>query len=197
MLIANADGTNEKMFLANLTLLLRNQYPGHQTENRSLHFARAGESTSVIEFWNAASAKVQAVVPFNKTQLNDLAWLPDGRSLVVTYQNNAIPFARAQIGLLFAKATEFRAITKDTNSYRTLTLSADGKALATVQQKTTRTLYLLPAGGFSGSPPDAASAQLKDSFAFHWTSNGEPVLCRWRYFAASLAGRRQQDDRAQ
>jgi Tol biopolymer transport system component len=133
----------------------------------------SGEPMSVIEFWDAASAKVQAVVPFNKTQLNDLAWLPDGRGLVVTYQNNGTPLARAQIGLLSAKATEFRTITKDTNSYRTLTLSADGKALATVQEKVARTLYVLPAGGFSGSPPAPALAQLKDSFLFNWAANGD------------------------
>jgi eukaryotic-like serine/threonine-protein kinase len=174
VLIANADGTNEKMFHGEPNSFAPQQVPWSPDGKQiAALMPGAGESTSVIEFWNAASAKLQAVVPFNKTQLNDLAWLPDGRSLVVTYQNNALPFARAQIGLLFAKATEFRAITKDTNSYRTLTLSADGKALATVQQKTTRTLYLLPAGGFSGSPPAAASAQLKDSFSFNWTSNGD------------------------
>ena len=83
------------------------------------------------------------------------------------------PLARVQIGLFSSTATQFRTITKDTNSYRTLTLSADGKALATVQQKVTRTLYLLPATGFSGIPPNPASAQLRDAFIFNWAENGD------------------------
>jgi serine/threonine protein kinase len=173
VLTANADGTNEKMFYGELNSFAPQQVSWSPDGKQiAVLMPAGGESTSVIEFWDAASAKVQAVVPFNKTQLNDLAWLPDGRSLVVTYQNNQI-LARAQIGLLSAKATEFRAITKDTNSYRTLTLSADGKALATVQQKVARTLYVLPAGGFSGSPPAPALAQLKDSLVFNWASNGD------------------------
>jgi Tol biopolymer transport system component len=106
-------------------------------------------------------------------QLNDMAWLADGRGLVVTYQSNTSPFARAQIGLLSAAGTQFRTITNDTNSYRTLTLSADGKALATVQEKVARTLYVLPASGFAGSPPAPALAQLKNAFLFNWASNGD------------------------
>ena len=45
--------------------------------------------------------------------------------------------------------------------------------MATVQQKITRTLYLLPAAGFSGTPPSPAPAQLKDAFLFHWAANGD------------------------
>jgi eukaryotic-like serine/threonine-protein kinase len=174
VLIANADGTNEKMFYGELSSFAPRQVPWSPDGKQiAALIGDSGEPLSNIEFRDVASAKVQAVVPFNKIQVNDLAWLPDGRGLVVTYQNNGTFFARAQIGLLSAKATEFRAITKDTNSYRTLTLSADGKALATVQQKLARTLYVLPAGGFSGSPPAPALAQLKDSSLFNWASNGD------------------------
>jgi eukaryotic-like serine/threonine-protein kinase len=174
VLIANADGTNERMFYSGPGAFSP-QPVSWSPDGKQIAalMSDTGEPMSVIEFRDAASAKVQAVVPFKKVQLNDLAWLPDGRGLVMTYQNNGTPLARTQIGLLSAKATEFRAITKDTNSYRTLTLSADGKTLATVQQKATRTLYLLPAGGFSGSPPAPALAQLKDSFVFNWASRGD------------------------
>jgi Tol biopolymer transport system component len=174
VLIANADGTNERMFYSGPGAFSP-QPVSWSPDGKQIAalMSDTGEPMSVIQFRDAASAKVQAVVPFKKVQLNDLAWLPDGRGLVMTYQNNGTPLARAQIGLLSSKATEFRAITKDTNSYRTLTLSADGKTLATVQQKATRTLYLLPAGGFSGSPPAPALAQLKDSFVFNWASKGD------------------------
>ena len=38
-------------------------------------------------------------------------------------------------------------------------LSADGKTLATIQQKGTQTLYLMPATGFAANPPNPAPAQ--------------------------------------
>jgi serine/threonine protein kinase/Tol biopolymer transport system component len=174
VLIANADGTNERMFYSGPSTFAPQPVPWSPDGKQiAALMPGPGEPMSNIEFRDVTSAKVRAVVPFNKVQLNDLAWLPDGRGLVVTYQNNGTPLARAQIALLSATAADFRPITKDTNSYRTLTLSADGKALATVQEKATRTLYVLPAGGFSGIPPAPALAQLKDSFVFNWASNGD------------------------
>jgi serine/threonine protein kinase len=174
VLIASADGTNEKMFYGEPNSFVPQPVPWSPDGKRiAALMSGPGAPMSRIEFRYASSAKVQSVVPFSKMQLNDLAWLPDGRGLVVTYQNNGTPLARAQIGLLSAAATDFRPITKDTNNYRTLTLSADGMTLATVQQKVTRTLYVLPAGGFSEGAPTPALAQLKDSFTFNWTSDGD------------------------
>jgi serine/threonine protein kinase len=174
VLIANADGTNEKIFYGEPNSFVPHPVPWSPDGKQiAALMAGPGGPLSNIEFRDLASAKVDMVVPFDKMQLNDLAWLPDGRGLVVTFQSNGTPLARAQIGLLSAAATDFRPITKDTNSYRTLTLSADGKTLATVQQKVARTLFVLPASGFSVGTPAPALAQLKDSFTFNWTSDGD------------------------
>jgi Tol biopolymer transport system component len=104
--------------------------------------------------------------------LNDLAWLPDSRGLLASYQPNATPFARSQIAFVSEPAGQFRPITRDTSNYQTLTVSADGKTLATVQQKATQTFYLLPAAGFTGNPPSPAPAQIKDAIFFDWAGNG-------------------------
>jgi eukaryotic-like serine/threonine-protein kinase len=174
MLIANADGTNEKM-LSGGPGTFAPQSVSWSPDNKQIAsvFPGPGDALSTIEFRDATSAKVQRPVSFNTVQVNDLAWLPAGRGLVVTYQNNPTPFARVQIGLVSRPANQFRTITNDTNSYRTLTLSADGKTMATVQQRITRALYLLPAAGFNGNPPNPAPAQIKDAFMFRWASNGD------------------------
>jgi Tol biopolymer transport system component len=179
VLTANPDGTNEKSFSGGPEVEAPQSasWSPDGKQIASIFHGPVGV-LSTVQFIDLDSAKVQARFPFNKTGFNDLVWLPDGRGLVGTYQNNATPQARVQIGLLSATGTQFRAITKDTNSYRTLTLSADGKTLATVQQRITRTLYLLPASGFTGSPPNPAPAQLKDAFTFNWAANGDV------YFAA-------------
>jgi len=174
VLTANLDGTNEKLFFSGPTTEdPRSVSWSPDGKQIASLFLGPGETLSTIQFRDASSAKMQAAVPFNKVQFNDLAWLPDGRGIVATYQTNPTPLARVQIGLLSDETTVFRTITKDTNSYGTLTLSADGKTLATVQQKTTRTLYLLPAAGSAGIPSSAAVAQLKDAFVFRWAANGD------------------------
>ena len=83
---------------------------------------------------------------------------------------------RAQIGFISYPEGRFHTITNDTNNYRTLTVSSDGKTLATVQQKATQTLYLMPAAGFTGSPPEPAGAQSKNSAMFAWVGNNELYL---------------------
>jgi len=48
-----------------------------------------------------------------------------------------------------------RPISRDTNSYASLSLSADGKMLATVQQKVVSSFYVLPGEG--GTSADITS----------------------------------------
>ncbi|HEV3208158.1 MAG TPA: hypothetical protein VGZ28_14485 [Terriglobales bacterium] len=54
-----------------------------------------------------------------------------------------------------------------------MTVSADGKTLATIQQKATQTLYLMPPIGFAGNPPNPAPAQSHDAAMFGWATNGD------------------------
>ncbi len=63
-------------------------------------------------------------------------------------------------------------MTKDTNSYVTITLSSDAKTLATVQQKTLESFYLFPAAGTGANPPGPALPQEKDVSDFAWAANG-------------------------
>ena len=126
----------------------------------------------MIQIQDVASGKVKTLSRFDNVQLNDLAWLPDSRGLLATYQPNATLYARSQIALVSEPAGQFRPITRDTNNYQTITVSADGKTLATVEQKATQTFYLLPAAGFTGNPPNPAPAQIKDAIFFDWARNG-------------------------
>src|SRR2546429_4107484 len=103
----------------------------------------------------------------------DFKWLPENRGLVALYsQRGPEYFQRSQIAVIPEGADQFEPITRDTNSYATLTLSADGKTLATVQTKTIHNLYLLSMGG---SQPGDASAVLppgQSVYSFDWTADG-------------------------
>jgi eukaryotic-like serine/threonine-protein kinase len=172
VLTANADGTDEKMLYAGSV----SEQPfsvawspaGTQIASVT---AATGGAMSAIRLEDLASSRLRMLAQFS-VAMNELGWLPDEHGLLGTYQGNVTPIARGQIGFISNPAGEFRTVTKDTNSYQTLTLSVDGKTLATVQTKATQTLYLLPPTGFSGNPPEPARAQNKDSFLFHWANNG-------------------------
>jgi serine/threonine protein kinase len=173
LLTANADGTNELTFasgpVSSLSSAVAWSPDGKQIASAMPTF---GGALSVIQIQDVPSAKVKTLSRFNNVQLNDLAWLPDSRGLVATYQPNATPYARSQIAFVSEPAGQFRPITRDTNNYQTLTLSADGRTLATVQQRATQTFYALPAMGFTGNTPNPAPAQVKDSLFFDWAGNG-------------------------
>ncbi len=173
LLMANADGSNELAFADGPAAALPNAV-AWSPDGKQIASAMPGAegALGVIQIQDVPSGKVKTLARFNNVQLTDLAWLPDSRGLVATYQPNATPYARSQIAFVSEPAGQFRPITRDTNGYQTVTLSADGKTLATVQQRATQTFYLLPAAGFTGNPPNPAAVQIKDSIFFDWAGNG-------------------------
>jgi eukaryotic-like serine/threonine-protein kinase len=173
MLTANGDGTSELMF-ADGPMSAFPIAVAWSPDGKQIATATPGAEgvLGVIQIQDVPSGKLKTLSQFNNVQLNDLAWLPDSRGLLATYQPNATPYARSQLAFVSEPAGQFRPITRDTSNYRTLTVSADGKTLATVQLKAIQTFYLLPAAGFTGNPPSSASAQIKDAAFFDWVGNG-------------------------
>jgi len=171
VLMANAEGTDEKMLSGGLSSAIPNAIAWSPDGNQiASAIPGLGDALGTIQLQDVISAKTQTLGRFNE-EFGDLTWLPDGRGLLATYRSPAV--RGSQVGFISYPGGQFRTVTKDTNSYQTLTLSADGKTLVTVQQKSSQTLYLMPAAGFTGQPPHPAPAQNKDSFYFGWASNGD------------------------
>jgi serine/threonine protein kinase len=173
---ANADGTNSRALYDGNTTVDQPAmvaWSPDGTQIASLLFFANGSLTT-IQLADSASGKVRPFVKFNDRNLSGLVWLPNGSGLLTSYMpGSSPPPSHLQIGFVASPGGEFRRITKDTNGYRTLTLSADGKTLAAVQQKATQTLYLMPAAGFTGTPPAPAAAQSKDSHFFSWAGDND------------------------
>jgi eukaryotic-like serine/threonine-protein kinase len=106
----------------------------------------------------------------------ETVWFPDGRGIVVTYRSADTGYSRTQIGMFSIPDGKFRPITNDTNSYRSVTLSGDGKTLATVQEASLGRLYFLPAGGFTGAVPAAGPDMGKNRAIFTWADNQNVVV---------------------
>jgi eukaryotic-like serine/threonine-protein kinase len=170
---ASADGTNELKFADGPVDALPSAV-AWSPDGRQIASATVGTdgALGVIEIQDVPSGKVKTLSRFNSLQVNDLAWLPDARGLIVTYQQNASFAARSQVAFVSEPAGQLRPITRDTNNYQTLSLSADGRTIATVQQRLTQTFYVLPASGFSGGAPNPAPAQVQQAFFFDWAGDG-------------------------
>jgi hypothetical protein len=129
-----------------------------------------------IELVDIGSGKARRLVTFNDKAVFELKWLPDGRGILVLYQQAGPSFARAQIGFIPSAGGEIQPITRDTNRYLTLTLSAEGKTLGSVQLKTAQSLSVLPGTGSPSADSKSVFPQGQEIRAFHWTADGSLLV---------------------
>ncbi len=106
-----------------------------------------------IRLVDVDSGQAKPLVEYADRIIFDLQWTFDESGLFVTYTERKLELGRRQIGFVSVPGAQFQEITKDTDSYHGLSLSADGRILATAQGKNSQRLYLLPAGGMQASPP--------------------------------------------
>lgn len=175
LLVANMDGTGETAVdegpIVQGPTALAWSPDGKQV---LLNVSTGGESVGLIQVADVGSWKRSDLARLSEFTMSDMEWLQSGRGVVLTYEvGDSPPPLRLQIWMLSMADRQFHKITRDTNGYATISVSKDEKSLASVQQKTTSTLYVMPPGGFSGSPPEPAGAQQKDTYFFSWASNSE------------------------
>ncbi len=173
LMTSNLDGTDEKVITTGPKFFYRNSvdWSPDGTE-MALEIVGPGQGNSLIQIHDLASSKSRTLARFDDLPVDKIVWLPDRRGLLALYSMGLGYIDRDQIGFISARSGDFHSITNDTNNYSALTMSSDGKTLSTVQRKTTQTLYLMPAAGFSGSAPAPALAQSRGAAMFGWASDG-------------------------
>jgi eukaryotic-like serine/threonine-protein kinase len=130
--------------------------------------------TEVLKAFDLATRRTNVMARFPKTLLYQESWLPESNMLMVAYSEKGPNPGRRQIGVVSSTGGKLRPVTRDTNSYSGLSLSADGKTATTVQVKTTRTLDIIPAGGLSGRAMPIS--QMENVENFDWTPDGNLVV---------------------
>ena len=129
-----------------------------------------------IDLFDIGSEKTQRLVTFNDKAPFELKWLPDGRGILALYQQAGPSFQRAQIGFIPGGGGQLQPITRDTNRYLTLTISGDGKTLASVQLKIAQNLYLLPATGGQSADSKPVFPQGQEVRGFGWAADGGSLV---------------------
>jgi Tol biopolymer transport system component/predicted Ser/Thr protein kinase len=164
ILIANADGSNEKSIFAG------------PMANVMSDSAWSSDGKAIVgTILDQAEGSISAVISIDPdtgvqrtisrppyTALTNVSWLPDGRALAVIFSSMETNFSRQQVGLISYPDGKFRPITADTNDYANLSISADGATIATVMRQSVRDVYVS-----SGLKADYSDARQ--------VSSGDPV----------------------
>ena len=178
LLTANIDGSDEKI----LEIGPASSAPFFQAwspDGKTIAYSRFQPDNAMgeIDVLDLASGKRRTFVRFDDKSLWELKWLPDGHALLVVYQDN---FTRVQIGSISYPGGQFQTVTRDANQYGSLngnlTLSADGKTLATTQVKAMQTLSLIPGAGIESNGPSVDLPVPQLIGGFNWTLDGKMLV---------------------
>ena len=132
--IADKDGSNDQLLYSSVSVT---QAPALSPRGNQIAWIEvSGHYTGFVKILDLHSKKIVSLaqsrgISFDSAYQNrsDLAWLPDGRHLLVLYTKAHSD--RSQIGILGVSG-DFRPLTNDVNAYSRIAISADGKTLATV-----------------------------------------------------------------
>jgi serine/threonine protein kinase len=179
LLTANSDGSEET--------ILRIQPYAARTVPRFLTWSPDGKQIAFslytlgdvlgsIDQFDVARQQVRTLNSFKDELVHELLWAPGGRWLLAVYGEKGPNSNRSQIGLFAAGAERIQPVTRDTNRYVGLTLSADGKTAATVQNSVTSMLELAPGAPTQASPPAEPLAQAGNVRGVNWTADGKLLV---------------------
>jgi eukaryotic-like serine/threonine-protein kinase len=171
VVIANADGSNEKLLSKQNTRVFE---PAWSPDGKSIvasEFLASEAGVSALVLFDSASGE-KKTFKTSDLDLRSPVWMPDQSAILVAGSGRDSNFNRQQIGEFSYPGGVYRAITNDTNSYPHISLSADGKTIATVQSQ-----YF---GDLRTAPYDAKQAGKVTTITnrpptnwFAWTPDGK------------------------
>lgn len=178
LITANPEGNEEKVVVIGPAAETPNRLAWSPDGNRiARDVRRPGNAMGAIDVVDLDTGNSDRLVVLDDKQPRDLSWSPKGQGIFVNYALRGPNFVRrqggewvfgGQIGFLSKSGREFQAITRDTSIYRSLTVSADGRTLATVQMKTANSVYLLTN---AGAKVEAVPLSVRDLLGLNWTTD--------------------------
>ncbi|HXW92837.1 MAG TPA: protein kinase, partial [Terriglobales bacterium] len=173
LLSAHLDGSDEKVLLA---APLTSGLPRSLTwspDGRTIAYPafQPGNALGGINLFDLQTEKTQTLT-FADKEIFEMSWSPAGDGIFAIYQQKGPNFNRRQIGYVSLADGQLRPISRDTNSYATLSLSADGKSLATVQRKVVSNFYVLPGEGSASADIRPLASGGEHIQFFNWAADG-------------------------
>ena len=179
LLTANLDGSDEQILIiarnaADTFPRVLSWSPDGKTIIYSVY--TGGKALGTIMSFDVATKQGKEFAAYPDDLVHEVTWLPNGRALLAMYREKGPSYNRAQIGLVSQAGAKIEPVTRDTNGYRTLTMSADGKTAATVQVRILRSLDVLPGAGLTGNAASAPVVQAREAQGADWTADGQLLV---------------------
>ncbi|HEY0729081.1 MAG TPA: winged helix-turn-helix domain-containing protein [Pyrinomonadaceae bacterium] len=158
---ANADGTGEEFlnWEAGDSVYQRGA-PAWSPDGKVIAFsiiaAETGRRRMKVIAVALADRKESTLIPPSWSNIRDVAWLPDGSTLVINGNESANSEPGMQVWRVPLSGGEARRITNDLNNYFSISLSVDGKKLIAHQWQTTFGLWIAPSENPSAATPVTA-----------------------------------------
>ncbi len=138
----------------------------------------------VIDILDVRTGKSHRLVTFKDKGASEIYWSPNGRTLFANYMQSGTNTEWSQIGFLQDTGRDIEPITRDTSIYETLTLSADGRTLATVQERSYAVISVLSKVGVGFGEPRTLLSQAKEfnwASALRWNADGNLLVSDARH----------------
>jgi eukaryotic-like serine/threonine-protein kinase len=133
--IADKDGSNDQLLYTSTN---KAEAPVWSTRGNEIAWIEVtGTTAAAVKILDRASKKIRTIaqprgIAFDRNDqgYSDLAWLADGKHLLLLYSKAHSD--REQIGIFDIAGNGFHTLTNDVNAYSQLAITTDGKTLATV-----------------------------------------------------------------
>ena len=177
LLTANPDGSDETVLQITGSIDFA-QAVSWSPDGKAITYALFSreDALGALRSFDVASHQVREIATYKDDLVETATWLPDGRALIALYQERGPSFRRAQMGWIARTGGPIQPVTRDTNSYATLTLSADGKTLTTVQGHRTNYLDLLPVSDLSQSASLQPLPAAHEPQSVNWSADGKLLV---------------------
>lgn len=173
VVIANADGGNEKSIASGpmTAPIMSTSWAPDGKSIVGIAPQLNGRTVAIVSIDLNTGAQKSISSPAS-TVIDNVAWMPDGKSLAVTYATMETRFGRDQIGLINSSDGTLHPVTADANDYGAVSVSSDGKTIASVMRQSIRDLYV--SAGEKSDYSDLKQISSGDPITFvSWTNDGK------------------------
>ena len=181
LLQANADGSDEKVLLV-AEGTNDPDYIGWSPDDKRIAIAQdkpsRGDFGSQIAMFDFSSGQSKLFQSFDDKVILNLLWDPDGRDIFVIFAAlGGQPFTvNSRLGVFSFPGAKFRILTNDVVDHDTISITADGKTLASLQDQSTMEADVLDGSGkgtpaaIPGIPPQQVLAGMD------WSPDGHLLI---------------------